>query len=289
MHTLESPLTQSYSLPSDQARPSRTYSLLSERRPELAQQWHPTKNKEHQLDMFPGNSTFVAWWQCARKHEWPATIKSRYSKHSGCRRCSLAKVERNHRSFSDRRLSLISPDIAATWHPTKNDPLTPDDVTYSSRQRIWWQCPIRPSHVWDTTVNNRQRSGCPFCAGVLIRETDPRIKYEAPLSETHPTLAHEWHPTRNLPLTPEQVTAGSKRKIWWQCPVDRTHHWQMSLNYRVRAGGQCADCRRIRKTIRDLHRQVVHHTPLIRPQFPAKTPLAPPLHSENTRSIIPPA
>jgi len=65
-------------------------------------------------------------------------------------------------------------ELAATWHPTKKGTLTPEDVTYSSRQRVWWQCPSNPHHVWDTTVNNRQGSNCPFCAGRFHRAIGSR-------------------------------------------------------------------------------------------------------------------
>ena len=35
-----------------------------------------------------------------------------------------------------------------------------------------------------------------------------------PLSVTHPDLAAQWHPTRNGPLTPDAVRAGTSAKVW---------------------------------------------------------------------------
>ena len=37
------------------------------------------------------------------------------------------------------------------------------------------------------------------------------------LSETHPELAKQWHPTKNGELTPNDVTPGSSKIVWWKC------------------------------------------------------------------------
>ena len=40
------------------------------------------------------------------------------------------------------------------------------------------------------------------------------------LAEEYPELAMQWHPTKNEGLTPEMVTCGSKKKVWWLLPYD---------------------------------------------------------------------
>lgn len=47
-----------------------------------------------------------------------------------------------------------------------------------------------------------------------------------------PGVAAEWHPTKNLPLALEEITAGSGRKVWWQC--DRGHEWKSVVGNRVK-------------------------------------------------------
>lgn len=59
-------------------------------------------------------------------------------------------------------------------------------------------------------------------------------------SQTHPQLVPEWHPTKNLPLTPDSVTRGSKLKIWWVCPVG--HEYQSMLITRCVQGSGCSYC-----------------------------------------------
>ena len=227
----------------------RSAGPLSARRPDLARDWHPTLNFPRTLDEFSGNSPFRAWWQCPHnpQHQWQASIKSRYSKRTGCRRCNLSMRAHQHSLATERLLSRRSPEIAATWHPELNHPLTPDQVTFSSRYRAWWQCSRQPHHVWDTTVNNRQHSGCPFCAGQRVRMTGARHRYQAPLSQTHPEIAREWHPTRNLPFHPHEVTAGSVRLVWWQCPRNDEHVYVMTIHMRSSNHISCPACRKTQR------------------------------------------
>ena len=63
----------------------------------------------------------------------------------------------------------------------------------------------------------------------------------------YPTLVAEWHPTKNLPLTPDVVTAGSQKRIHWRCAVG--HEFVASSNARTntRHGGihECGECARL--------------------------------------------
>ncbi|MDY5097257.1 zinc-ribbon domain-containing protein [Clostridium sp.] len=36
------------------------------------------------------------------------------------------------------------------------------------------------------------------------------------LSEVHPKLIAEWS-DKNLPLTPDKITFGSNKRVWWSC------------------------------------------------------------------------
>ena len=61
---------------------------LSIRVPELARQWHPTKNGELTPHDVSYGSALKAWWICEREHEWEARINSRYEGNQ-CRSCTL--------------------------------------------------------------------------------------------------------------------------------------------------------------------------------------------------------
>lgn len=63
------------------------------------------------------------------------------------------------------------------------------------------------------------------------------------LAAKAPDVAAQWHPTLNGNLTPEMVTSGSHRRVWWQCPLG--HTWKAFVYSRT--GGAevrlCRDCR----------------------------------------------
>ena len=49
------------------------------------------------------------------------------------------------------------------------------------------------------------------------------------LSEVHPELIREWS-DKNLPLTPDKVTFGSNKRVWWKGVCG--HEWQTSVKAR---------------------------------------------------------
>ena len=62
------------------------YNDLETQSPELAKQWHPTKNgKLMPTDVLPSSSKKV-WWLCEKGHEWQATINNRQKRN--CPECS---------------------------------------------------------------------------------------------------------------------------------------------------------------------------------------------------------
>lgn len=53
---------------------------LATTHPEIAKQWHPTKNKNLYPYMFSYGSTQKIWWKCSKGHEWYATPNERTNK-----------------------------------------------------------------------------------------------------------------------------------------------------------------------------------------------------------------
>ena len=89
-------------------------------------------------------------------------------------------------------------------------------------------------HPYQAVIGARTMhgSGCPYCAN---RKVLPGFN---DLATMEPKIAAQWHPTLNGSLTPEQVTAGSHRKVWWQCPDG--HIWKAVIY--SRAGPQKTGC-----------------------------------------------
>ena len=66
-------------------------------------------------------------------------------------------------------LVTLNPEVAKEWHPKKNQPLSPKDFSYGSKEKVWWQCSKFKDHAWDAKISSRTRpsagTGCPFCSG----------------------------------------------------------------------------------------------------------------------------
>jgi len=198
---------------------------LMSQKPELAKQWHPTKNGTLLPEQVAARSCKRVWWQCEKGHEWEARIDNRYLG-NGCPYCAGLKVLPG---FND--LLSQNPELALEWHPKKNEDFKPDAVTAGSNRRVWWQC--EKGHEWQARVADRMKgSKCPRCAWKGLP------KYRV-LVSTMPELAQEWHPTLNGTLTPNKVLANSQRKVWWQCT--QGHAWETSPINRVRKRG-CPYC-----------------------------------------------
>jgi hypothetical protein len=193
--------------------------------PELAAEWHPTKNGPLTPQQVTTSSNKKVSWICAKLHDWDATISSR--KGSGCPKCS-GRVP----IVGSTDLATVNPELSAQWHPTKNGPLTPQDVMAGSGKKVWWTCSL--SHEWEAAIYNRSNGrGCPVCAGRLIQ-----IGFND-LAEVNPELASQWHPTKNVPLTPQHVTVSSNKMAWWRCPL--LHEWQALITSRSKGYG-CPTC-----------------------------------------------
>ena len=132
--------------------------------PELASEWHPTKNGDLKPTQLTVSSHKKVWWICKRGHEWQATVNDRTNKSRphGCPICAGQKVLAG---FND--LATVNPELALEWHPTKNGNLKPSDVTVSSGRKVWWMC--KHGHEWEAVIYNRTRKyhpcGCPICSG----------------------------------------------------------------------------------------------------------------------------
>lgn len=129
-------------------------------RPDLAEEWHPTKNKGLQpSDVMPRYSRKV-WWLGKCGHEWKADPDHRYNG-TGCPYCDGQLVIKG-----ENDLETLHPEIAEEWHPTKNRKLKPSDVKVKSGVKVWWICPVC-EYEWRSAVISRTSigAGCPRCAG----------------------------------------------------------------------------------------------------------------------------
>ena len=129
-------------------------------------------------------------------------------------------------------LATLFPDIAAQWDTERNGSLRPDQITSFSNRKVWWRCTL--GHEWQAIVAARavENSGCPYCAGrrVLAGFND--------LATLYPKIAAQWDAALNGSLTPEMVTPGSHKRVWWRC--GEGHVWKTAVYSRT--GKQKCGC-----------------------------------------------
>ncbi len=142
--------------------------------PQLASEWHPTRNGTMRPEDVVAGTNKRFWWKCPKgpDHEWPATGNSRLALlPGGCPFCRGLSVSVTN--------SLARfPDLVAEWHPTRNGDLTPAQVVAGSHTKVWWQCPKEPTHEWPAVVKSRvDGRGCPACAEPGYNPTKPGTLY----------------------------------------------------------------------------------------------------------------
>ena len=131
---------------------------------------------------------------------------------------------------------IFHPEIAKEWHTSLNGDNRPDKFTPGSGHKAWWKCEKCSSAFLQSLDTRRKGSGCPYCSGRKVNETNS-------LKATHPSLVQEWDHSKNENLSPERVSRGSENKIWWKCQVCN-HSWKARIANRtksIRARG-CPKC-----------------------------------------------
>ena len=197
--------------------------------------WDYSKNK-HGPEYYTKGSGAKVWWKCHKcGHEWKNQICDRTRDYkNGCPACSNRILVKGKND-----LETTNPELLNEWNYKKNGKLLPSDVTQWSHTKVWWRCG-KCGYEYQATPSNRvYGKGCGCCAGRVVV---PGIN---DLLTTRPDIAIDWHPTKNEPLKPSNVTKGRRNMIWWKCHVCG-YEWKDTLNHRNRGRG-CSVCKKKNK------------------------------------------
>ena len=197
--------------------------------PQVAAEFHPTKNGRLTAESVTKGSSKSVWWRCRVDpgHAWRATVADRTGRHpTGCPHCAeLARRERD--SLARRR-----PNLLELWDHKRNT-VPPSEVPARAKVLVWWRCPQAPDHRWQAAPIHV--GPCPFCSNRRASTTNS-------LASRFPAIAREWHPTRNGKQRPELLVAGSGAAAWWRCARDPRHVWQARVVARTSGGHGCPHC-----------------------------------------------
>lgn len=209
--------------------------------PEIAKQWHPTKNGDLKVTDVTSGCGYKVWWLCPKTcpegclHEYESRVVQRCMKGSGCHYC----VENTMKTCIHTSIAHTHPEVSKLWHPTKNGELLSSEVTQGCHKKIWWLCPNKCSHgclhEWQTSIYHLTTdTGCPFCSNRKLCE-HMSILY------THREIAKEWHPTKNVNLDIKLCSIGCNKSIWWVCK--KGHEYQQLIYSKCGAGQGCPQCK----------------------------------------------
>jgi very-short-patch-repair endonuclease len=184
--------------------------------PDVAKEWHPTKNGNLKVTDVTSGCGKKVWWLCTKKcsfgclHEYESIVAGRCSQNTGCSYC----IPNPMKICEHMSIKHTHPELSKYWHPTKNLKVKVTDVTAGSDIKVWWLCPNKCTHgcfhEWQTSIYHfLNDSKCPFCSNRKLCE-HMSIEY------THPEIAREWHPTKNK-ISIKTISFGSNVKIWWLC------------------------------------------------------------------------
>ena len=202
---------------------------LAAQNPELARYFDLEKNMCTPDTVAPfSNSAF--YWRCEEGHSWRTSANAMQRRRSDryCVFCYQVKFRR------EDNLQSLNPVLASYWDAEKNG-VSAQEALCASSKDYWFRCPV--GHSWKARalgIHGQQREVvCPYCAG-------KRLSSENNLAKQSPGLAKQWHPTKNLPKTPDTVLAGSSVPVWWQC--EKGHEWMSPPAKRFLRGDGCPYC-----------------------------------------------
>ncbi|WP_435097160.1 zinc-ribbon domain-containing protein [Candidatus Pelagibacter bacterium nBUS_27] len=220
---------------------------LAERYPELAVEFHPTKNYPLTINSIAKWGNLDVWWTCKHKHHYQKKIRLKLkSLDSFKRNKHKRKRKSNSVNFCDicqgtvvdqqNSLETLKPQLMQFFDYKKNYPLTPKKIFYKSATDIYWLCP--KGHGLKQRPNRFMLNGifiCKKCPGTIFK-----------LSDKYPKFAKEFHPFKNYPLTADSYYPWQIEEVFWTCKYN--HHYKEKLkkrldNYSTNRKSLCKICR----------------------------------------------
>lgn len=200
---------------------------LAVKYPEIAKEWHPTRNGKLTPENVSYGTKKKVWWLCNEGHFYQASVYSRTKLNSGCTYCWNRKLQKG---LND--LATCYPELLEEWDYERNT-IKPEDFFKHSKQKVYWKCK-KCGYSWETTIRHRteRQQGCPACnKGRLMQGyNDFATKY--------PNLLKEWDFEKNT-IKPTEIVRGKNERIWWLCP--NGHSYATTINHRLEGRG-CARC-----------------------------------------------
>jgi len=200
-------------------------------RPEIAKEWHPTKNGSLRPSDFSYGSTYPAWWKCNTcGHEWYSTINNRTKKDRknspGCPVCANKEVKKGINDFKTFCLQNNMKYLLEEWAYDLNDK-APEDFVKGSATKVKWYCQKKhPLVVYESAIRERVKGkGCPVCCNNMV------LSGYNDLETNVPEVLQFWDYGRNKELPCNVFWNSTKDAYWkygnytWKDRISKVMYW----------------------------------------------------------------
>ena len=224
------------------AKPSATANLAAQY-PEIAKQWHPTKNGTLRPESVSAFSNKKVWWQCPKdpSHIWDAVISTRHK--AGCRHCYRESkyLEWVVDDTGKKREKLLKDDatLFAELVATDEERSRLGEIYVGDTRTLSWKC-SKCNGIWSNQLRKgaMERQGCTYCSNQTTNELNS-------LAAVHAEIASQWDWEKNntnpkLAGGPGTVNPGSHERAWWLCA--KGHSWQAEIRQRASYKTGCRQC-----------------------------------------------
>ena len=208
------------------------HNSLATKAPKVAAQWDYEANDSTPDNVVAQSNQPVGWRCDVFGHKWSASPNRRVSKiKAGCPQCcelNRGKKHIKHPTFAECQ-DPHSRAILSEWDHERNT-LQGNfhcNVTLQSGKQIFWlcnKCPAGQEHSWSASPNQRNKSGCPVCAGKAACKCNS-------LQALYPDIAAQWDHAKNKGQ-PCDYTACSAYLAWW-CSL-HCASWQQTIESRTK-------------------------------------------------------
>ena len=186
------------------------------------------------------STTKKMWFKCNRHSGHKSELKNIHSFINGqegsmsCKQCnSVAQYILDN--FPNRKLEEV-------WDCEKNGDLDPWGISKGSEKiKIWIKCQEKDYHrSYEMTPDEFNKGGrCPFCSSNKIHPKDSLGQYIID-NYGEEFLWRVW--SNKNTISPFEISLGSNKKVWWNCPEDKHEYFERSCRASVKYEFRCPKC-----------------------------------------------
>ena len=204
---------------------------LAHQRPDVAKEWHPTKNLPLTPTMVNKSSTKKVWWKCKNGHEWQYIIDQRYKDgetQGNCKNCESIGF-----NYPELAVQISDKNKISDLFKRRGQIKDFTEISITSPLKLFWEC--ENNHIFKREVRRAIKTKNKYCVQCKS------------LSFMTPNIAKELHPTKNKNINPEKISNSSNKNVWWKC--ENAHEWKAEIVNRTRypnsIKNKCKTCRSV--------------------------------------------